>query len=138
MARQHRRPGKNLFEGIRVISFPTGIVGPALAGMLAEHGAEVIAIEASRSVRSPQRGQKFQIAADLESNRDRKRIAVDMKHPDGVALVKRLIAKSDVVVENFSARVMASWGMDYARLKEVRPRYHHGESAGVRPDRAAA
>jgi len=114
-------PGKNLFEGIRVISFPTGIVGPALAGMLAEHGAEVIAIEASRSVRSPQRGQKFQIAADLESNRDRKRIVVDMKHPDGVALVKRLIAKSDVVVENFSARVMASWGMDYARLKEVRP-----------------
>ena len=113
--------GKNLFEGIRVISFPTGIVGPALAGLLAEHGAEVISVEASRAVRSPQRGQKFQIASDLEGNRDRKRIVVDMKHPDGVALVKRLVAKSDVVAENFSARVMASWGMDYPRLKEVRP-----------------
>ncbi len=113
-------PGKNLFAGIRVISFPTGIVGPALGGLLAEHGAEVISVEANRAVRSPQRGQKFQIASDLEGNRDRKRIVVDMKHPDGVALVKRLVAKSDVVVENFSARVMASWGMDYPRLKEVR------------------
>lgn len=108
------------FEGIRVISFPTGIVGPALGGLLAEHGAEVISIEAGRSVRSPQRGQRFQIASDLEANRNRKRIAVDMKNPEGVGLVKQLIAKSDVVVENFSARVMGSWGLDYPRLKEIR------------------
>ena len=114
-------PPHRPFEGIRVISFPTGIVGPALAGLLAEHGAEVIAIEAGRVVRSPQRGQKFQIASDLESSRDRKRIAVDMKHPEGLALAKRLIAKADVVVENFSARVMASWGLDYPRMKEIRP-----------------
>jgi crotonobetainyl-CoA:carnitine CoA-transferase CaiB-like acyl-CoA transferase len=113
--------GKTQFEGIRVISFPTGIVGPALGGLLAEHGAEVISIEAGRIARSPQRGQNFQIASDLESNRDRKRIAIDMKHPEGVALAKRLIAVSDVVVENFSARVMASWGLDYPRMKEIRP-----------------
>lgn len=111
----------NLFEGVRVISFPTGVVGPALGALLAEHGAEVISIEATRVARSPQRGQKFQIAADLESNRGRRRIVIDMKHPEGVALAKRLIAKSDVVVENFSARVMASWGLDYRRLKEIRP-----------------
>jgi len=111
---------RRLLEDVRVISFPTGVVGPALAGLLAEHGAEVIAIEAGRAPRSPQRGQKFQIASDLESNRDRKRIAVDMKHPEGVQLVKKLIAKSDVVVENFSARVMASWGLDYPRMREIR------------------
>jgi len=112
---------KTQFEGIRVISFPTGIVGPALGGLLAEQGAEVISIEAGRIARTPQRGQNFQIASDLESNRGRKRIAIDMKHPEGVALAKRLIAVSDVVVENFSARVMASWGLDYPRLKEIRP-----------------
>ena len=110
-----------LFEQVRMISFPTGVVGPALAGLLAEHGAQVIAIEPGRGPRSPQRGQKFQIASDLESNRDRKRIAVDMKHPEGVQLVKKLIAKSDVVAENFSARVMASWGLDYPRIREIRP-----------------
>jgi crotonobetainyl-CoA:carnitine CoA-transferase CaiB-like acyl-CoA transferase len=113
-----RRPPA--LRGIRVISFPTGIVGPALAGLLAEQGAEVISIEAGRVPRSPQRGQRFQIASDLEANRNRKRIAVDMKNPDGVALVKKLIAKSDVVAENFSARVMGSWGLDYPRLKEIR------------------
>jgi crotonobetainyl-CoA:carnitine CoA-transferase CaiB-like acyl-CoA transferase len=114
-------PERKPFQGIRVISFPTGIVGPALAALLAEHGAEVISIEAGRAVRSPQRGQKFQVASDLESNRNRKRIVIDMKHPDGVALAKKLIAKSDVVAENFSARVMASWGLDYPRMKEIRP-----------------
>jgi len=119
-ARAGAAPAKRLLDGIRIISFPTGIVGPALAGLLAEHGAQVISIEPGQSARSPQRGQKFQIAADLESNRDRRRIAVDMKHPDGVVLVKRLIAKSDVVMENFSARVMASWGLDYPHLKEIR------------------
>ena len=108
------------FAGIRVLSFPTGIVGPALGSLLAEHGAEVITVEAGRTVRSPQRGQRFQIASDLESHRNKKRIAINMKHPEGLALAKRLIARSDVVAENFSARVMASWGLDYPRMKEVR------------------
>ena len=44
-----------------------------------------------------------------------------MKHPEGLALAKRLIAVSDVVAENYSARVMASWGLDYPRMREVRP-----------------
>ena len=114
-------PATNPFEGVRVISFPTGVVGPALVGLLADHGAEVISIEAGRVPRSPQRGQKLQIAADLEGNRNRRRIAVDMKHPEGVALVRKLIAQSGIVVENFSARVMAGWGLDYPRVKEIRP-----------------
>jgi crotonobetainyl-CoA:carnitine CoA-transferase CaiB-like acyl-CoA transferase len=113
--------GRKPLDGIRVISFPTGIVGPALAGLLAEQGAEVISIEPGRVMRSPQRGQKFQIASDLESNRGRKRVTLDMKNPEGLALAKKLIAKSDVVAENFSARVMASWGLDYPRMKEIRP-----------------
>ncbi|HET7392337.1 MAG TPA: CoA transferase [Candidatus Binatia bacterium] len=108
------------FAGIRIISFPTGVVGPALGCLLAEHGAEVISIEAGRAIRSPQRGQQFQIASDLESNRGRKRIAINMKHREGVDLAKRLIAQSDVVAENFSARVMASWALDYPRMREVR------------------
>jgi crotonobetainyl-CoA:carnitine CoA-transferase CaiB-like acyl-CoA transferase len=108
------------FEDVRVLSFPTGIVGPALGSLLAEHGAEVISIEAGRTMRSPQRGQRFQIASDLESHRNKKRVAINMKHPEGLALATKLIAKSDVVAENFSARVMASWGLDYARMREIR------------------
>jgi crotonobetainyl-CoA:carnitine CoA-transferase CaiB-like acyl-CoA transferase len=111
---------RSAFEGVRVVSFPTGIVGPALASLLAEHGAEVITIEAGRAMRSPQREQRFQIASDLESHRNQKRVAINMKHPEGLALAKRLIALSDVVAENFSARVMASWGLDYRRMRAVR------------------
>lgn len=108
------------FAGVRVVSFPTGIVGPALGSLLAEHGAEVISVEPGRSMRSPQRGQRFQIASDLESHRNQKRITINMKNAEGVALAKRLIALSDVVAENFSARVMASWGLDYPRMCEIR------------------
>jgi crotonobetainyl-CoA:carnitine CoA-transferase CaiB-like acyl-CoA transferase len=108
------------FESVRVLSFPTGIVGPALGSLLAEHGAQVISIEAGRARRSPQRGQRFQVASDLESHRNKRRVAINMKQPEGVALAKRLIAVSDVVAENFSARVMANWGLDYARMKQVR------------------
>ncbi len=115
-ARAARRP----FEGIRVISFPTGIVGPALASLMAEQGAEVITIEAGRELRSPQHGRRWQLASDLESNHSKKRVAINMKHPEGLELAKKLIAKSDVVAENFSARVMASWGLDYPRVKEAR------------------
>jgi crotonobetainyl-CoA:carnitine CoA-transferase CaiB-like acyl-CoA transferase len=111
---------KGPFEGVRVISFPTGIVGPALASLMAEHGAEVITIEAGRALRSPQRGQRWQVASDLESNQSKKRVAINMKNPEGLELAKKLIVKSDVVAENFSARVMASWGLDYPRMKEVR------------------
>jgi crotonobetainyl-CoA:carnitine CoA-transferase CaiB-like acyl-CoA transferase len=115
-----QKSNRLLFEGVRVVSFPTGIVGPALAGLLAEHGAEVIAIEAGGPLRSPQRGQQFQFASDLESHRRQKRVAVNMKHLEGLGLAKRLIAVSDVVAENFSARVMAGWGLDYPRMREVR------------------
>src|SRR4030095_1675153 len=74
------------FAGIRVLSFPTGIVGAAPGSLLAEQGAEVITVEAGRTVRSPQRGQRFQIASDLESQRNKKRIAINMNHPEGLAL----------------------------------------------------
>jgi crotonobetainyl-CoA:carnitine CoA-transferase CaiB-like acyl-CoA transferase len=114
------KPSAKAFAGVRVLSFPTGIVGPALGSLLAEHGAEVISVEAGRVMRSPQRGQRFQIATDLESHRNKKRIAINMKHPEGLVLAKRLIALSDVLVENFSARVMASWGLNYQNVREVR------------------
>ncbi len=112
--------GNQAFSGVRVVSFPTGIVGPALGSLLAEHGADVISIEAGGAIRSPQRGQRYGVASDLESNRDRKRVAINMKHAEGLDLAKRLIALSDVVTENFSARVMASWSLDYPRMREVR------------------
>ena len=112
------------FEGVRVVTFPTGVVGPALTSLLADHGAEVIAIESARTALRTGRGgqhQRFQTAYDAENNRNKKRVTINMKNPEGREIARRLIAVSDVVTENFSARVMESWGLDYLRMREVRP-----------------
>jgi crotonobetainyl-CoA:carnitine CoA-transferase CaiB-like acyl-CoA transferase len=57
----------------------------------------------------------------VEINRNKQFITLDFQTPEGQALLKRLVAVSDVVVENFSPRVMAKYGFDYERLIEVRP-----------------
>ena len=109
------------FQGVRVVAFPTGVVGPALASLLAEHGAEVIAIESAQTApRNVQRGQSYQMALDVINSLNKKRVSINMKSSEGREIAKRLIAKADVVTENFSARVMASWGLDYARVRELR------------------
>ncbi|MBI2987201.1 MAG: CoA transferase [Deltaproteobacteria bacterium] len=110
------------FEGVRVVTFPTGVVGPCLTRLLADHGAEVIAIESAGTGRhSPRRGQGFETAFDAENNRNKKRVTINMKSPEGREIAKRLIAVSDVVTENFSARVMESWGLDYPQMRKIRP-----------------
>lgn len=111
-----------LFEGVRVVTFPTGIVGPCLTRLLADHGAEVIAIESARApVGSVQPGQRFLAANDAVSNRNKKRVTINMKNSEGREVARRLIAVSDVVTENFSARVMESWGLDYPKIRQIRP-----------------
>ncbi|HWP59303.1 MAG TPA: CoA transferase [Candidatus Acidoferrales bacterium] len=110
------------FHAVRVVAFPTGVVGPSLASLLADQGAEVIAIESAQSLpRNVQRGQRFQIAADAINGRNKKRVTINMKTAAGREIAAKLIAIADVLAENFSARVMASWGLDYPRVREIRP-----------------
>jgi crotonobetainyl-CoA:carnitine CoA-transferase CaiB-like acyl-CoA transferase len=122
-AHPHMHPSHSLpFEGIRVVAFPTGVVGPSLTGLLADQGAEVIAIEPAQAApRNAHRGQKFQIATDVINARNKKRVSINMKTPEGRELASKLIGMADVLTENFSARVMESWGLDYPRVREIRP-----------------
>jgi len=53
-------------------------------------------------------------------NRGKESVVLMMSHPEGLALAKRLVARADVVIDNFSARVMRNWGLDYAGLKAIR------------------
>jgi crotonobetainyl-CoA:carnitine CoA-transferase CaiB-like acyl-CoA transferase len=57
----------------------------------------------------------------LRTTSNKKRVIINMKSPEGRDIARRLIAISDMVTENFSARVMESWGLDYPRMREVRP-----------------
>lgn len=113
--------------GIRVVDFTHFIAGPFATMMLADMGADVIKIEA------PGRGDDFrqyppvnpaiaQGAPFLWSNRNKRSVALDLKSPHGLAVARELIAKADVVVENFSTGVMERLGLDYASFRKDHPR----------------
>jgi len=105
-------------EGIRVLDFTWVVAGPAATRVLADQGAEVIKVE--RKVKEFIIGtRRAGLMADL--NRNKRSIAINMAVPAGVELAHRLARISDIVVDNFSARVMRQWGMDYASLVKIKP-----------------
>ena len=115
--------GSTALGGIRVISFPTGVVGPCIGRLLGDHGAEVIAIEAREKL--PEDGKKPELTAwsvaQVESNRSRKRVSLDMNKPEAREIARQLIAKADVVTDNFSSRVLKKWELDYPNLQKINP-----------------
>jgi crotonobetainyl-CoA:carnitine CoA-transferase CaiB-like acyl-CoA transferase len=113
-------------EGIRVVDFSHFIAGPFATMILADMGAEVIKIEA------PGRGDDLRRyppvhpdlmhgAPFLWTNRNKRSVAIDLKSPEGLKVVRELIAKADVVVENFSTGVMERLGVDYASCRKIKP-----------------
>ena len=102
---------------MRVLDFTWVVAGPVATRILADHGAEVIKIE--RKLPSMIGDRKRGLQCDL--HRDKFSVALNMGHPDGLALARKLAMKSDLVMDNFSARVMTAWGMDYASLVKIKP-----------------
>ncbi|MBV9014407.1 MAG: CoA transferase [Alphaproteobacteria bacterium] len=111
-------------EGVRVVDFTTTIAGPHCTRLLADCGAEVIKLEAPdggdmmRS-RPPLRDGASSSFGQL--NTGKKSVILDLKRPEAVEIVKRLVKTADVVVENFRPGVMQRFGLDYPALKAVKP-----------------
>ncbi len=103
-------------EGIRVLDFTWVVAGPVATRILADHGAEVIKLE-----RKPGPPGSRQTGLQGDLHRNKRSIAVNMGTPGGVAIARRLAQLSDIVIDNFSARVMSSWGMDYPSLSALKP-----------------
>jgi crotonobetainyl-CoA:carnitine CoA-transferase CaiB-like acyl-CoA transferase len=103
--------------GVRVIDFTWVVAGPVATRILADHGAEVIKIERRDSLDFGSR--RGGLTGNL--NRGKKSIVINMSDPRGVAIAKRLVATADVVIDNFSARVMRNWGLDYESLRALKP-----------------
>ncbi|MFN0092412.1 MAG: CaiB/BaiF CoA transferase family protein [Acidimicrobiales bacterium] len=111
--------------GLRVLDFTQYLAGPSCTRMLAEMGAEVIKVEMApfgdpiraQSPRVNRRSGYF-----VQQNRGKQSLCVDLRRPEGVAVVKELIPHIDILVENYSPGVMARRGMGYAELSEVNPR----------------
>ncbi len=118
-------------EGLRVIDLSRFWAGPFGTQLLGSMGAEVIRIESATYIdmvryiippageevgRPYERGAYFHMA-----NRNKCSIALDLQHPRGKELCLRLIEVGDVLIENFSARVMGNLGLDYDTLRKTRP-----------------
>ncbi|MFB6421583.1 CaiB/BaiF CoA transferase family protein [Bradyrhizobium tunisiense] len=118
--------------GIRVIDFTMGWAGPLCTRTLADLGADVIKIEAIQYPdwwRGVDRrlayvdGQMYEKAARFcIMNRNKRGITLDLTRPQGHILAKRLLARADVVVDNFSVDVLRKLGLGYDVLKALNPR----------------
>jgi len=104
-------------SGVRVIDFTWVVAGPVATRILADQGAEVIKIERKVAGSAGARGTGLQ--GNL--NRDKLSVAINMGEPRGIELAQHLVAKGDIVIDNFSARVMRQWGMDYESLRAIKP-----------------
>jgi crotonobetainyl-CoA:carnitine CoA-transferase CaiB-like acyl-CoA transferase len=102
--------------GVRVLDFTWVVAGPVATRILADHGAEVIKLE-----RKPGPPGERQRGLQGDLHRNKLSIAINMAHPRGLEVARRLAAKSDLVIDNFSARVMRGWGMDYDSLAKLKP-----------------
>ena len=112
------------FEGLCVLDFSTTIAGPHCARILADMGAEVIKIETAEGetmrTRPPVRNGCSTAFGQL--NVGKKSLVLDLKSPEGMEAVRRLVVRTDVLVENFRPGVMRRLKLDYAALHEINPR----------------
>ena len=117
-------------SGIRVCDLTWIIAGPTATRVLADFGAEVIRVEHGQAADSIRVGRPVVGGAPTLNNsgffnyfnRNKKSINLNVRHPMGTDLLKRLIAECDVVIENFSSGTLASWGLDYPELREINPK----------------
>jgi len=119
-------------EGIVVAEFAHMVMGPACGMILADLGAEVIKIEPPDGEQTRQlRGSGAGFFPTF--NRNKKSIALDLKHPEGRAAARQIVSQVDIVVENFRPGVMEELGLDYESLKAANPRLIYVSHKGYLP-----
>jgi crotonobetainyl-CoA:carnitine CoA-transferase CaiB-like acyl-CoA transferase len=113
-------------EGVRVIDMTTIVVGPICGRTLADQGADVIKVEApggdllrlmARGARNRGMSGKF-----MNFNRNKRSICLDIKKPDGLAAMKKLLASADVFVSNVRPAALERAGLDFESLQAINPR----------------
>tara|TARA_R110001592_G_scaffold59620_2_gene180889 strand:- start:13711 stop:14892 length:1182 start_codon:yes stop_codon:yes gene_type:complete len=112
-------------KGLKILDFTTLLPGPYATQLLADMGAEVLRIE------SPKRPDLLKLmppmvgkvsAAHATINRNKKSLALDLKHPEAKAIVHALLDEYDIIIEQFRPGVMARLGLDFDALKESQPK----------------
>src|SRR6185437_5386415 len=112
-------------DGYKVLDFSQVVAGPTATLMMAEMGAEVIKVELTPAG-DPARLGPYRVGDRsgyfVQHNRGKKDLCIDAKHPEGLAILKELVAKVDVLLQNFAPGVIQRLGLDYATVSAINPR----------------
>lgn len=121
---------RRALDGIRIVDFSWVRAGPWATRWLGALGAEIIKIEWPENERgrlpssTTPKGMEVNLNTSgnfNDTNVNKKSITLNVRSPKGLAIVKRLIAVSDIVIENFSSRVLQKWGLGYDELVKIKP-----------------
>ena len=123
-------------DGIRIVDLSVALTGPLAAGMLVDQGASCVKVEQAptgdliRWLGSTVAGisSMFQVA-----NRGKRSIVVDLRHADGLAIIRDLIAEADVLVQNFRPGVAERLGVAYDDVRSIRPDIVYADLTGFGP-----
>lgn len=130
MTSEHQKPAS--LEGLRILDLSRILAGPTATQLLADLGADVIKVERPGAgddtrgwgppfVKNADGSDSDLSAYFLSANRNKRSISIDLASDDGAALVKRLAAISDVVIENYKPGDLARRGLGYDDIKKVKP-----------------
>lgn len=110
-------------SGLRVFDLSQGVAGPYCTMMLAAQGADVIKVEPPEGdwLRAGSNRFRGHTPASITVNIGKRSIAIDLKHPEGAALARRIAATCDIVIESFRPGVVKKFGLDHATLSSGRP-----------------
>ncbi|MBI4333253.1 MAG: CoA transferase [Chloroflexi bacterium] len=120
------------FEGLRVLEFTAAVVGPYVGKILADYGAEVIIVESRlkyqtrRMAREPGRVARDRTSLNLghlfnKVATNKLAVTINLGTPQGIGLVRKLVPAADVVIDNFTPRVLERWGLTYGELTRLNP-----------------
>ena len=114
-------------DGVRVVDLTRARAGPTAVRQLADMGADVVKVEAREEVEGDSTALGFDF---LNLHRNKRSITLDLKHPRAIEVLKRLVTKADVVIENFRPDVKRRLGIDYDALSAINPRLIYGSISG--------
>lgn len=123
-------PTQRALDGVRVLDLTWVLAGPYVTKILGEHGADIVKVESAHrqdptrfapSMRLRPGASPDESGYFLNFNRNKRSLALNLRTPHGQDLLRQLVAKVDVVVENFSPGVLDKWGLGYERMRELNP-----------------
>ena len=110
--------------GLKVVELGTLIAGPYCARLMAEFGADVVKVETPGEGDPLRKWRKLHDGNSLwwyAQARNKKSVAINLKDPEGQAIVRRMVQAADIVVENFRPGTLEKWNLGYERLAEANP-----------------